>query len=65
LPLAPLRGAPTSDADFRKAYLLLIAALDEGLERGEFTRETHALIRQNLKRRLQSLLSEEPASGAR
>jgi len=65
LPLAQPRGAPTSDDDFRKAYLLLIAALDEGLERGEFSRETHALIRQNLKRRLQSLLSEEPASGAR
>jgi hypothetical protein len=65
LPLAPPPGAPSSDADFRKAYLLLIAALDEGLERGEFTRETHALIRQNLKRRLQALLAEEPASGVR
>ena len=56
---------PTSDADFRKAYLHLIAALDEGLERGEYTRETHALIRQNLKRRLQALLAEEPASRVR
>jgi hypothetical protein len=58
-------GAPSTDADFRKAYLMLIAALDEGLERGEFTRETHALIRNNLKRRLQALLAEEPASGVR
>jgi hypothetical protein len=65
LPLARPPGAPTSDADFRKAYLMLIAALDEGLDRGEITRETHALIRQNLKRRLQALLSEEPASGVR
>ncbi|HYR51415.1 MAG TPA: hypothetical protein VET83_02245 [Candidatus Dormibacteraeota bacterium] len=65
LPLTQPKGEPTSDGDFRKAYLFLIAALDEGLERGEFTRETHALIRQNLKRRLQALLAEEPASRAR
>jgi hypothetical protein len=65
LPLKQPRGAPSTDADFRKAYLMLIAALDEGLERGEFSRETHALIRQNLKRRLQALLAEEPASGVR
>ena len=65
LPLARPPGAPTSDADFRKAYLMLIAALDEGLDRGEITRETHTLIRNNLKRRLQALLSEEPASGVR
>jgi hypothetical protein len=65
LPLAREPGVPTSDADFRKAYLMLIAALDEGLDRGEIARETHALIRQNLKRRLQALLSEEPASGVR
>jgi hypothetical protein len=65
LPIAPPPGAPSTDADFRKAYLLLIAALDEGLDRGEFTRETHALIRQNLKRRLQALLAEDSASGVR
>ena len=65
IPLAPPKGPPSTDADFRKAYLMLIAALDEGLERGEFSRETHALIRQNLKRRLQALLAEEPASGIR
>ena len=65
LPLTQPKSAPTSDADFRKAYLFLIAALDEGLERGEYTRDTHALIRQNLKRRLQALLAEEPASRAR
>jgi hypothetical protein len=65
LPMTPPPSAPSSDADFRKAYLVLISALDEGLERGEFTRETHALIRQNLKRRLQALLAEEPASGVR
>ncbi len=65
LPLAHPPSGPTSDGDFRKAYLHLIAALDEGLERGEYTRETHALIRQNLKRRLQALLAEEPASRVR
>ena len=58
-------GGASTDADFRKAYLFLVAALDEGLERGEFSRETHALIRQNLKRRLQALLAEESASGVR
>lgn len=61
---APPSGR-TSDEDFRKSYVYLIAALDEGLERGEFSRETHALVRQNLKRRLQALLAEEPASGVR
>ena len=65
LPLTQPQGGGTSDADFRKAYLFLIASLDEGLERGEFSRETHALIRQNLKRRLQALLAEESASGVR
>ena len=65
LPLTQPKGPPSTDADFRKAYLMLIAALDEGLERGEIARETHTLIRQNLKRRLQALLSEEPASGVR
>ncbi|HZE20041.1 MAG TPA: carboxypeptidase-like regulatory domain-containing protein [Candidatus Angelobacter sp.] len=65
LPLTPPPSAPSTDADFRKAYLMLIAALDEALERGEIPRETHGLIRQNLKRRLQALLSDEPASGVR
>ena len=65
LPMAAPRGAPTNDVDFRKAYLMLIAALDEARERGEIARETHALIRQNLKRRLQALLAPEPASGVR
>jgi hypothetical protein len=65
LPLTQPQGGGSSDADFRKAYLFLIAALDEGLERGEFSRETHTLIRQNLKRRLQALLAEESASGVR
>ena len=65
VPFTPPQGAPSTDQDFRKAYLMLIAALDEGLERGEIARETHTLIRQNLKRRLQALLSEEPASRVR
>ena len=65
LPLTQRQGGGSSDADFRKAYLFLIAALDDGLERGEFSRETHALIRQNLKRRLQALLAEESASVVR
>ena len=68
VPLPTAKAPPPggrSDDDFRKAYLYLIAALDEGLEHGDVSRETHALIRQNLKRRLQALLAEEPASGVR
>lgn len=55
-----------SEEDIRKVYVHLIAALDEGLQRGDYSRDAHALIRQNLKRRLQTVLSSgEPASGAR
>ena len=62
----PRTEGAASEEDIRKVYVHLIAALDEGLQRGEFSRDAHALVRQNLKRRLQSVLSsEEPASGAR
>ena len=65
---APVPGAPASPAsgdDFAQVYLYLIAALDQGLERGEFSEESHALIRGNLKRRLETILADEPRAGIR
>src|SRR5206468_10774846 len=40
-------AAPPSlpDDDFAAIYLFLIDALDRGLERGEFSKESHALVR--------------------
>jgi len=46
-------------------YLFLIDALDRGLERGEFSKESHALVRGNLKRRLEAILSDQPRAGTR
>ena len=46
-------------------YLYLIAALDQGVERGEITRESHALVRGNLKRRLEIILANAPHATAR
>ena len=51
---------PVPDDDFAAIYLFLIDALDRGLERGEFSKESHALIRGNLKRRLEAILSDQP-----
>ena len=59
------RRAPQSGDDFAQVYLYLIAALDQGLERGEFSEESHALIRGNLKRRLETILADEPRAGIR
>lgn len=46
-------------------YLYLIAALDQGVERGDVSPESHALIRGNLKRRLETILADEPHAKAR
>jgi hypothetical protein len=46
-------------------YLYLIAALDQGMERGEISRESHDLVRGNLKRRLEVILADEPHAKAR
>jgi len=61
VPASPASGAD----DFAQVYLYLIAALDQGLERGEFSEESHALIRGNLKRRLETILADEPRAGIR
>jgi len=59
------RRANESGDDFAQVYLYLIAALDQGLERGEFSEESHGLIRANLKRRLETILADEPRAGIR
>jgi len=56
---------PPPDEDLSGVYLFLIDALDRGLERGEFSKESHALVRGNLKRRLEAILSDQPRAGAR
>jgi len=56
---------PLLDDDFAAIYLFLIDALDRGLERGEFSKESHALVRGNLKRRLEAILSDQPRAGTR
>jgi hypothetical protein len=60
--LEPLRNGGD---DLAQVYLYLIAALDQGMERGEYSEECHALVRGNLKRRLESILSDEPRTGTR
>ncbi|MGE5176608.1 MAG: carboxypeptidase-like regulatory domain-containing protein [Hyphomicrobiales bacterium] len=73
---APARIAPTPvaaaapggkgpDDDLAETYVYLIAALDQGVERGEISKESHALVRGNLKRRLETILSHEPRTGTR
>jgi len=64
----PPRGARRADGsgdDFAQVYLYLITALDQGLERGEFSEESYRLIRGNLKRRLESIVADQPRSGTR
>lgn len=63
-PVRPVPGA-SSDEDFSAVYLYLIDSLDRGLERGEFSAESHTLVRRNLKRRLESILSDQPRTGTR
>ena len=60
-----LQPPPVPDDDFAAIYLFLIDALDRGLERGEFSKESHALVRGNLKRRLEAILSDQPRAGSR
>jgi hypothetical protein len=61
----PLPQALQSADDIPGIYLFLIDALDRGLERGEFSKESHALIRSNLKRRLEAIVSDLPRTGTR
>jgi len=58
------RAAPAPSRngdDLAETYAFLIAALDRGREKGEISGESHALIRGNLKRRLEVIVSDEPA----
>lgn len=63
------RHAPSANGgngnDMADVYLYLIAALDQGVERGEISREGHDLVRGNLKRRLEVILADEPNAKAR
>lgn len=66
-PPAPARDkqVPPSEEEFATIYLFLIDALDRGLERGEFSRESYELVRGNLKRRLGTILADQPRTGTR
>jgi hypothetical protein len=67
-PAAGIRAAsvPSENGDdLAEAYLYLIAALDQGAERGDVSPESHALLRGNLKRRLEVILSGAPHAKAR
>lgn len=57
--------ASNGEDEMAAVYLYLIAALDQGVERGEITRESHALVRGNLKRRLEIILANAPHATAR
>ncbi|HEU5311707.1 MAG TPA: hypothetical protein VFV24_09670, partial [Candidatus Eisenbacteria bacterium] len=61
--LAPHAGS--EGEDLATVYLYLIDALDRGLEQGEYSKESHALIRGNLKRRLETILMNQPQARAR
>ena len=63
-PRVARRAAEPGD-DFAQVYLYLITALDQGLERGEFSEESYRLIRGNLKRRLESIVADQLRSGTR
>jgi hypothetical protein len=63
---APAAAVPSKNGDdLAETYLYLIAALDQGVERGEVSPESHALIRGNLKRRLEVILAGAPHAKAR
>jgi hypothetical protein len=59
------RAGANGDDDMAHTYLYLIAALDQGVERGDITEESHALVRNNLKRRLEVILADAPQAKTR
>jgi hypothetical protein len=70
LAVPPAHGARASHADkngddMAQVYFYLIAALDQGVERGDISAESHGLIRANLKRRLEAILADAPRAKAR
>ncbi|HET9951756.1 MAG TPA: hypothetical protein VFS09_08190 [Candidatus Eisenbacteria bacterium] len=63
VPGAPVAGRPSkapsaNGDDLAAAYAYLIAALDQGREKGEISKESHELLRGNLKRRLEVIVSD-------
>ncbi len=58
-PSAPSTHLPDGGPeDFAAVYLYLISALDQGNARGEFSGDAYALIRNNLKRKLEVVLPD-------
>jgi hypothetical protein len=73
-PMAPIapspgarasRGASRNGDEMAQVYFYLIAALDQGVERGDISAESHELVRANLKRRLEAILAGAPSAKAR
>ncbi len=58
---SPPEGTSRNGDDLAQTYAYLIAALDHGRDKGEVSAESHSLLRGNLKRRLELILSDEPA----
>ena len=58
-------GASKNGDDMAQVYFYLIAALDQGVERGDISTESHTLVRANLKRRLEAILADNPPAKAR
>ncbi len=59
------RGASRNGDEMAQVYFYLIAALDQGVERGDISAESHELVRANLKRRLETILADAPSAKAR
>ena len=53
--------SPRNGDDLAQTSAFLIAALDQGRDKGTVSAESHALVRGNLKRRLELIVSDEPA----
>jgi hypothetical protein len=62
-PAAPGPAGAPADDEFASVYLYLIDALDRGVERGEIPRDAYALVRANLKRRLEAIVSDVSRAG--
>lgn len=62
---APSANGGNGTNEMADVYLYLIAALDQGMERGEISPESHDLVRGNLKRRLEVILADEPHAKSR
>jgi hypothetical protein len=56
----PANTASRNGDDLAETYAYLIAALDQGRAKGEISDESHALVRGNLKRRLEIIVSDDP-----